>query len=71
MTAVWKDGSWVYRYNKETKRDDGTIIYYRDGVSEDTISQGIENGILSCEDYFVVPAQNASNRPSDDSGLSQ
>ena len=26
-------------------------------VSEDMIKEGISSGILSCEDYFVVPAK--------------
>ena len=53
--AVWKDGSWVYRYDDSKELSDGTSVLVRDGVEEDDIRAGIQNGVLSCEDYFVLP----------------
>ena len=55
MKAVWKDGDWIWQYSKETDRDDGTRICLREGVTEETAEKGISEGILSCEDYFVIP----------------
>ena len=58
IMAVWKDGDFVWRYDKEKSEEDGTLICYREGVSEDEIREGIKKGILSCADYFVEPAIN-------------
>ena len=54
--AVWKDGEWLWHYDKELKREDGSQVLYRDGVTEEQIEKGIEEGILSCAEYFVEPA---------------
>ena len=54
--ALWKDGSWIWKYDKEMDGEDGTLICYRDGVSKEEIEEGIAQGILSCEEYFVQPA---------------
>ena len=53
--AVWKDGEWVWKYDKEMDGEDGSLICYRLDVSEEDIKEGISQGILSCEDYFVQP----------------
>ena len=53
--AVWKDGSWIYRYDRSKKEEDGTVICYRNDVSEEEINAGREEGILLCENYFVLP----------------
>ena len=47
----------IYRYDKSYEGEDGTLICKKSDVSEDTIKEGISNGVLSCEEYFVVPAQ--------------
>lgn len=54
--AVWKDGSWVYRYDKSSDGKDGTLICRRDGVTDEDIEAGVAEGVLSCADYFVAPA---------------
>ena len=64
--GVWKDGSWIYRYDKSYEGEDGTLICKKSDVSEDTIKEGISNGVLSCEEYFVVPAK-GTGEPSDES----
>ena len=56
--AVWKDGAWIYRYDKDMKLPDGTNALVRSGVSESDVQAGIERGVLSCEDYFVLPKVN-------------
>ena len=53
--ALLKDGKWSF-YDKELEREDGTLICFRNGVEEAQILEGIANGVLSCEDYFVQPA---------------
>lgn len=57
MKAVWKDGAWAYRYDDDFKLEDGTLVLFRTGADKDAIMAGIADGVLSCEDYFVVPAQ--------------
>ena len=54
--GVYKDGKWLYKYsyNKILSRDD-CRIFYREGVAEESIDQGIKNDILCCADYFVLP----------------
>ena len=64
--GVWKEGSWIYRYDKSYNGEGGTLICCRSDVSEDTIKEGISGGILCCEEYFVVPPK-GSEEPSDDS----
>ena len=56
VKAVWKDGNWIWSYDKEKDREDGTSVCYQFGTSEEEIEEGIEKGILSCEKYFVLPA---------------
>ena len=53
--AVWKDGSWVYRYDKEIDLPDGKKAAVRKGVTADSVSAGANSGVLSCVDYFVLP----------------
>ena len=57
MKAVWKDGTWVYRYDDEINLPDGRHALVRRDAAEGDVLAGIENGVLSCEEYFVVPAQ--------------
>ena len=57
--AVWKDGEWVYTYGKELELPDGTEVAVRSGVTEDEVQAGIKKGVLSCEDYFVLPPKKA------------
>ncbi|MBQ8995394.1 MAG: hypothetical protein IJ091_06230 [Oscillospiraceae bacterium] len=54
--ALWKDGEWIWQYDKETKREDGTLVCYRKDVSQEDIEEGIGRGILACPEYFVQPA---------------
>ena len=53
--AVWKDGAWVYRYDKEIDLPDGKKAAVRKGVTADSVSAGASTGVLSCADYFVLP----------------
>ena len=53
--AVWKDGAWVYRYDKEIDLPDGKKAAVRKGVTADEVSAGASTGVLSCADYFVLP----------------
>lgn len=54
-TAVWKDGAWVYRYDSETALPGGKKAAVRKAVTEDAVRAGIDAGVLSCADYFVLP----------------
>lgn len=56
--ALWKDGAWIYQYDREMDGADGTLICYRNDVSTEDIEKGISEGVLSCEEYFVQPAIN-------------
>lgn len=53
--AVWKDGKWVWHYDDEIELDDGRYVGVREGVTEEDVLAGIDNGVLSCKDYFVAP----------------
>ena len=53
--AVWKDGAWIYRYDRTGKTGDGRMFCCRSSVSEEDILAGIREGVLSCADYFVLP----------------
>ena len=55
--GVWKDGSWIYRYDRSYEGEGGTLICIKSDVSKEAVQDGIGNGILSCEEYFVVPAK--------------
>ena len=55
--AVWKDGKWIYRYDKVSDGKDGTLVCRRNGVTDEEIEAGIAKGVLSCADYFVAPAE--------------
>ena len=53
--AVWKEGSWVFRYDKSISLEDGRNVLVHGNVSEETIKAGMENNVLSYSDYFVLP----------------
>ena len=55
--AVWKDGEWIYRYDKQIKQEDGTVICCRKDVSEETIQEGMAEQVILCDEYFVLPAE--------------
>lgn len=55
--AVWKDGSWIYRYDDEINLPDGRHALVRRDTLESDVLAGAENGVLSCEQYFIVPAK--------------
>ena len=58
IKAVWKDGAWVWRYADESVQlEDGTYVLLREGVDAATAQAGADDGILACEDYFILPAQ--------------
>lgn len=57
LDAVWKGGAWVWHYDRDLKLDDGREALVRDGVTQDDVQAGMESGVLSCEDYFVMPAE--------------
>ncbi len=53
--AVWKDGTWVWHYDRTIKTGDGRTVCCRSSALEEEILVGIREGVLSCEDYFVLP----------------
>lgn len=53
--AVWKDGEWIYRYDKYSLGKDNRLVCRRNGVTDEEIETGVAKGILSCADYFVTP----------------
>lgn len=55
--GIWKDGSWIYRYDKSYEGEGGTFICSKSDVSKEAVQEGIDNGVLCCEEYFVVPPQ--------------
>lgn len=59
IMAVWKDGSWIWSYDDTIELEDGTAVCVRKGVTDEQVHAGIDDGVLSCADYFVLPAQEA------------
>ena len=59
--AVWKDGSWIYRYDKTRKEEDGTVICYKGDVTEEEIQAGRDEGVILCESYFILPDAGSSD----------
>lgn len=57
LGAVWKDGEWIWSYENMVNGEDGTLTWYRDGISEAEIRAGVDSGVLACEDYFVMPPE--------------
>lgn len=55
IRALWKEGNWLYSYDDVIELDDGASVCCLSGVSQEEIRAGMENGVLSCEDYFVLP----------------
>ncbi|MBR3346688.1 MAG: hypothetical protein IKG37_06375 [Solobacterium sp.] len=53
--AVWKDGAWIYHYDRSMKLEDGTLVCCRNDVTEAEVMEGIQKGINSCERYFAYP----------------
>jgi len=54
--AVWKDGAWIYRYDNDIELSDGRAACVREGITTDDVQEGMKQGVLSCEDYFVLPS---------------
>ncbi len=54
MMAVWKDGSWLHRFDHTIELSDGTVAGVREGVTEADVQAGVQSGVLSCEDYFAL-----------------
>ena len=54
--ALWKDGEWIWHYDRQLEREDGTMVCYRSDVGIEQIEEGIGKGILSCPEYFLQPA---------------
>ena len=46
----------MYRYDSQLKLEDGAVVLIRTGVGEQDVQTGIDSGVLSCEDYFVLPS---------------
>ena len=55
--AVWKDGHWAYRYDEEVDFGTDQVAFVRKGVSVADVEAGVERGVLSCADYFVMPPE--------------
>ncbi|MDO4796808.1 MAG: hypothetical protein Q4A01_02180 [Coriobacteriales bacterium] len=58
--AVLKDGKWVYTYTKEYDRPDGSNVRHVADVSKEKIEEGIDGGVVCCEDYFLIPPKSES-----------
>ena len=54
--AVWKDGEWIWHYDKSMEQEDGTLICCRSDVTKEDVLAGVKSGVIASEDYFVLPA---------------
>ncbi len=55
--GVWKDGEWIRTFKRVVNLPDGTNAGVAPGVTKDDVAAGIENGVLSCDDYYAVLPQ--------------
>lgn len=55
--AVYKEGKWIYRYEKNMAGNDYENIFYNGDITKDEIYEGVAKGIVCCEDYFVMPVK--------------
>lgn len=53
--AVYKDGEWIYSYSTGLYIENNQYVCCNEGVTAEQINEGIDNGVLCCEDYFVMP----------------
>lgn len=52
--AVWKDGSWLFRYGSRIELADETLAGVAKGITAEDVQAGIKEGILCCKDYFAL-----------------
>lgn len=55
VRALWKDGSWLWRYDRELDLGNGSVACCKEGVTADEVRSGMDAGVLACERYFVLP----------------
>lgn len=63
VKGVWQDGQWIYTYHDSLVLDDGRVALITDNkeITKDIVQAGIDSGVLSCEDYFVMPLRDKQN----------
>ena len=55
--AVWKDGEWIWKYKRQVTLDDGRKALTAEDTTKEEAAAGAEAGILSCAEYFILPAE--------------
>jgi hypothetical protein len=55
--AVLAGNEWIWRYDRYRVREDKSYVCYNDGVTDEAIEEGIAQGIVGCEEYFLVPSR--------------
>lgn len=55
--GVLKDGKWLYKYDDTFYTDDGATVMCREDADRDEISKKIGEGVVLCEDFFVMPVK--------------
>lgn len=55
IKAVYDNGKWIYSYSNYMYIDTNQAVYYNGVITEEQIKAGMENGVICCEDYFVMP----------------
>lgn len=55
IKAVWKDGGWIWRYDDVIELTDGITALVRLTIDAADVQAGIDEGVLACDDYFVLP----------------
>lgn len=57
FAAVYKNGEWIYTYSTGMYIDNYQYVSCNEGVTAEEIYEGIEQGVLCCEAYFVMPSE--------------
>lgn len=55
--GVLKSGKWLYKYDDSFYTDDGACVLCKKGSSRDALLKKIGEGVVLCEDLFVMPVK--------------
>ena len=61
MCGVLKDGRWLYKYDDSFYTDDGATVCFKEGSDKDEIMKKIGEGVVLCEDFFVMPVRDKAS----------
>lgn len=61
IMGVLKSGKWLYKYDDSFYTDDGATVCFKEGTDKDEIMKKIGEGVVLCEDFFVMPVRDKAS----------